>query len=104
MVRVDIKPAEYAFMVIVSDGVTASLNDQEIVDIVKEAKTPDAASLKLVQFAVEVGGSEADNATAQVVRLGGWERRQEGGEGSLGTQEERRYKAEQAADPRSSRR
>ena len=101
--RVELGPAEYSFMVLVSDGISGTLSDQEIVDIIKEAKTPEQASKDVVNFATEVT-SEGDNATCLVVRLGGWERRQEGGYGSLGTKESRDYKRQEALDPRSSRR
>ncbi|SMR49595.1 unnamed protein product [Zymoseptoria tritici ST99CH_3D1] len=99
---IELPPAGYAFMVLVSDGVSGHLEDQEIVDIVKEARTPVEASQKLVSFAVETAG-EADNATALVVRLGGWERRNEGGGGSLGTKEQRDFRMRDAFDPRSRR-
>ena len=101
--RIELGAAEYSFMVLVSDGISGTLNDQEIVDIVKEAKTPDEAARSVVNFATEVS-MEGDNATCLVVRMGGWERRQEGGYGSLGTKESREYKREAASDPRSSRR
>lgn len=101
--RVELGAAEYSFMVLVSDGISGTLNDQEIVDIVKEAKTPEQAARDVVNFATEVT-SEGDNATCLVVRLGGWERRQEGGHGSLGTKVSRDYKREDALNPRSSRR
>ena len=99
--------ADYAFAVLCSDGVCGHLDDQEIVDIVKEARTPAEASETLVKFAVEVSpgeGGGADNATALVVRLGGWERRSEGGGGSLGTKEKRAFRWDEAMDPRRSRR
>ena len=98
--RVELSPAEYSFMVLVSDGISGTLIDQEIVDIVKEAKTPEQAARDVVSFATEVS-AEGDNATCLVVRLGGWERRQEGGLGSLGTKESRDWRREAAADPRS---
>ena len=101
--RIELGAAEYSFMVLVSDGVSGTLSDQEIVDIVKEAKTPDQAARDVNNFATEVS-MEGDNATCLVVRMGGWERRQEGGHGSLGTKESREYKREAASDPRSSRR
>ena len=103
--RVELSPAEYSFMVLCSDGVCGHLSDQEIVDIVKEAKTPDQAARDLTSFAVETAnGSEgADNATGLVVRLGGWERRGEGGLGSLGTKEMRDWRKEEANDPRRGR-
>lgn len=100
--RVELSPAEYSFLVLCSDGVSGHLSDQEIVDIVKEAKTPEQASRDLVSFAVETStGSEgADNATGLVVRLGGWERRGEGGLGSLGTKEMRDWRKQEAENPR----
>ncbi|KAK1082256.1 Protein phosphatase 2C 6, partial [Friedmanniomyces endolithicus] len=74
----------------------------EILDVVKEARTPAQGAGDLAGFAVEVS-EEADNATALVVRLGGWERRNEGGGGSLGTKEQRDYRRQEAMDPRARR-
>ncbi|PIA94549.1 Protein phosphatase 2C 4 [Cercospora beticola] len=99
---IQLTPAGYSFLVLMSDGVSGHLEDQEIVDIVKEAKTPAQAASDLISFAVETAG-EADNATALVVRLGGWERRMEGGNGSLGTKEQRAFRQREADDPRSRR-
>jgi protein phosphatase PTC6 len=99
--RIELNPAEYSFMVLVSDGVSGHLNDQEIVDIVKEAKTPEQAARDVTGFATEVA-TDADNATTLVVRLGGWERRSEGGLGSLGTKEMRDWRRDEAMDPRRS--
>lgn len=100
--KVQLPPAGYAFIVLMSDGISGHLDDQEIVDIVKEAKTPAQAASDLVSFAVEVS-EDADNATCLVVRLGGWERRSEGGGGSLGTKERRQYRRNEAMDPRTRR-
>lgn len=94
------KPAEFAFMVLCTDGVTGVLSDQEIVDVVKEAKTPEQASKNVASLAVEIAGGEkgdSDNATCLVVRMGGWERRMEGGHGSLETKEGRDLRQERAA-------
>jgi protein phosphatase PTC6 len=102
LVRVELGPAEYSFLVLVSDGVSGTLSDQEIVDVVKEAKTPEQGSRDVVSFATEVS-KEGDNTTCLVVRLGGWERRGEGGTGSLGTKEIRDWRRGDAADPRSRR-
>ncbi|KAF2485525.1 MgPP2C2, protein phosphatase 2C protein 2 [Neohortaea acidophila] len=102
LTRVELPAAGYSFLVLVSDGVSGHLEDQEIVDVVKEAKTPKQAADELVKFAVEVSES-GDNATALVVRLGGWERRSEGGVGSMGTKEQRDYRREEAMDPRGRR-
>lgn len=101
--RVDMAPAEYSFLVLVSDGVSGTLADQEIVDMVKEAKTPEQGARDVVGFATEVS-KEGDNATCLVVRLGGWERRIEGGMGSMGTKEVRDFRKKDALDPRRGRR
>jgi protein phosphatase PTC6 len=102
--RIELSPAEYSFMILCSDGVSGHLSDQEIVDIVKEAKTPEQGARDVVSFAVETStGSEgADNATGVVVRLGGWERRGEGGLGSIGTKEMRDWRRMEAENPRAS--
>ncbi|KAL4913489.1 phosphatase 2C-like domain-containing protein [Aspergillus aurantiobrunneus] len=101
--RFEMAPAEYSFLVLMSDGISDTLNDQEIVDIIKEAKTPEEGSRNVVNFATEVTKS-GDNSTCLVVRLGGWERRLEGGLGSLGTKESREFRRQEATDPRRSRR
>jgi protein phosphatase PTC6 len=100
--RIELTPAEYSFIVLMSDGVSGHLSDQEIVDVVKEARTPDQAARDVAGFAVETAES-ADNATCLVVRLGGWERRSEGGGGSLGTKEQRDFRRQDAMDPRRGR-
>lgn len=97
--RIELAPAEFSFMTLVSDGISGTLGDQEIVDIVKEAKTPEQGSKNVVAFATEVS-TEGDNATCLVVRLGGWERRSEGGLGSMGTKESREWRRQEAAVPR----
>lgn len=101
--RVEMGPAQYAFLVLCSDGVSGSLSDQEIVDVVKEARTPEQGARNLVEYATEVS-QDGDNATCQVVRLGGWERRSEGGLGSLGTKEIRDIRRAEALDPRRAKR
>ncbi|KAK4670844.1 Protein phosphatase 2C 6 [Podospora pseudoanserina] len=97
--RVEMGPAEYSFLVLMSDGVSGSLSDQEIVDVIKEAKTPEDGARHVIEYATEVS-SDGDNATCQVIRLGGWERRSEGGLGSLGTKEMRDMRRDEALDPR----
>ncbi|CAG8508958.1 4731_t:CDS:2 [Paraglomus occultum] len=59
-----------AFLVLVSDGITSVMSNQEIVDCVKLESDPTTGAIKLVDFA-ETLGSE-DNITAMVVRLPGW--------------------------------
>lgn len=102
--RTELGASEYAFLTLISDGVSGVMSDQEIVDVVKEAKTPEQGARDVVGFAAEVGAeSGGDNCTCIVVRLGGWERRGEGGGGSLGTREGREWRRKDAADPRRSR-
>lgn len=98
----ELKAGEYAFIVMVSDGVSGTMSDQEIVDVVKEAKTPEVGARDVVGFATEVG-EEGDNATALVIRLGGWERRSEGGGGGMGTREGREWRRRDAIEPRGRR-
>ncbi|CAG8006384.1 unnamed protein product [Penicillium salamii] len=101
--RIELGPAEFSFLVLVSDGVSGTLLDQEVVDIIKESKTPEQGARDVVNFSTEVT-REGDNATCLVLRLGGWERRQEGGVGSMGTRESRNWRRQEAADnPRRSR-
>jgi protein phosphatase PTC6 len=100
--RIEVDPAEYSFLMLISDGVSGHLTDQEIVDIVKEAKTPEEAARNVTSFATETS-QDADNATTLVVRLGGWERRCEGGLGSMGTKEMRDWRKGEAEDPRRGR-
>lgn len=102
LVRVELPAAGYSFLVLMSDGVSGHLEDQEVVDIVKESRTPASGAEELVKFATETSES-GDNATALVVRLGGWERRSEGGGGSLGTKESREWRRREAEDPRKGR-
>lgn len=101
--RVELGPAQYSFLVLMSDGVSGTLSDQEIVDVVKEARTPEEGAKHVVEYATEVT-TDGDNATCLVVRLGGWERRSEGGLGSLGTREVRDARRAEALDPRRGRR
>ncbi|KAM5351923.1 hypothetical protein ACJ41O_004646 [Fusarium nematophilum] len=103
LTRVEMGPAQYSFLVLMSDGVSGTLSDQEIVDVVKEARTPEEGARSVVSYATEVS-SDGDNATCQVVRLGGWERRSEGGLGSLGTKEIRDARIAEAQDPRRGKR
>lgn len=96
--RREIKGSEWSFMVLCSDGVSGVLSDQEIVDIVKEAETPEEGAKAVVRFAEEVAGNDnggADNCTCLVVRLGAWEQRDAGGVGSAGTKQEREWRRSQ---------
>ncbi|KAK6404276.1 Protein phosphatase 2C 6 [Elasticomyces elasticus] len=70
--RIDLDAAEYSFTVMVSNAVNGQSTKQEIVDAVKESRTPAQVAVDLVRFAVEVA-AKAGTATALVTRLGGWE-------------------------------
>lgn len=98
--RTELGAGEYSFMVLISDGVSVAASDQEVVDVIKEARTPEMGARDVVSYATEVS-SEGDNATCLVVRLGGWERRSEGGGGGWGTRERREWRRKEAVDPRS---
>lgn len=99
LTRLELGPAQYSFLVLVSDGVSGTLSDQEIVDVIKEARTPEEGARNVVGYATEVS-KDGDNATCLVVRLGGWERRSEGGLGSLGTKEMRDARVKDINDRR----
>ncbi|KAF9523621.1 phosphatase 2C-like domain-containing protein [Crepidotus variabilis] len=61
---------EWASMILVSDGVSSILSDQEIADLTRNAPDPKVAAERIVSFSQELGGD--DNATAIVVPLAGW--------------------------------
>ena len=64
---------DWAFLVIVSDGVSGFISDQEIVDLARGHKNPTKAAEAIINFATEGGGSD-DNSTAIVLPLAGWSR------------------------------
>lgn len=57
-------------MIIVSDGVSSILSDQEIVDVARGAPSPKKAAEQILSYSEELGGE--DNATVVVVPLSGW--------------------------------
>ncbi|KAH7870729.1 phosphatase 2C-like domain-containing protein [Lentinula edodes] len=61
---------EWAYVVLVSDGVSSSLSDDEIVDLARDAPDPKAAADRILSFVQELGGE--DNRTAIVLPLSGW--------------------------------
>ncbi|KAL0139392.1 phosphatase 2C-like domain-containing protein [Mucor lusitanicus] len=62
-----------AFIVLVTDGITSVMSDQEIVDFVKQHKDPSMSAKKLVDAADQLQSD--DNTTAVVVRLRDWGKR-----------------------------
>ncbi|TEB39028.1 protein serine/threonine phosphatase 2C [Coprinellus micaceus] len=81
---------EWAYMVLVSDGVSSILSDDEIVDLARYAPDPKTAAKKILDFSQELGGE--DNATVIVVPLAGWANRK----GEDYTKELREYRRIQA--------
>ncbi|KJA25754.1 hypothetical protein HYPSUDRAFT_64481 [Hypholoma sublateritium FD-334 SS-4] len=61
---------EWAFMVLVSDGISSILSDDEIVDLARGASNPKTAADRILSFTEELGGD--DNSTAIIVPLLGW--------------------------------
>ncbi|GAA5935667.1 PP2C family serine/threonine-protein phosphatase [Sporobolomyces koalae] len=78
-----LKGEEWSFLVLLSDGITDVMSDQEIVDLARGFKDPARAAQKIVSFAEDVGGD--DNMTCLIVPLPGW-----GKMGGLDTTADRR--------------
>lgn len=55
---------------LVSDGVSSVVSDDEVVDLARDAADPKQAADRILAFAEEMGSE--DNATAIVVPLAGW--------------------------------
>jgi len=80
---------EWAFLVIVSDGITDVARDDEIVDLVRGHSDPNRAAAKILGFAEDLGSE--DNMTVMVVPLPGW-----GKMGGVdGSAERRKFKLKQ---------
>ncbi|KAI0257438.1 phosphatase 2C-like domain-containing protein [Lactifluus subvellereus] len=65
-----IEGSKWAFMVLVSDGISSVVSDQEIVDLARGAMGPQHAAKRILSFAEEMGSS--DNLTAIVLPFAGW--------------------------------
>jgi protein phosphatase PTC6 len=57
-------------MVLVSDGISSVVSDQEIVDLARGATGPKHAANRILSFAEEMGSP--DNLTAIVLPFAGW--------------------------------
>jgi len=70
----DLWPAgsQWAFMVLVSDGISSVVSDQEVVDLAGGARNPKHSAQRILSFAEEMGSS--DNLTAMVLPFAGWGR------------------------------
>lgn len=80
----------WAFLVLVSDGVSSMMSDDELVGLARDARDPKAAADRILSYSEELGGE--DNATAIVVPLSGWGMIQ----GPDKTKELREYRLSQA--------
>lgn len=61
---------EWAFLVLLSDGISSVVSDDEVVDLARGARDPRAGAQAILSYAEELGVE--DNATALVVPLSGW--------------------------------
>ncbi|KAJ7275160.1 phosphatase 2C-like domain-containing protein [Mycena haematopus] len=82
--------SKWAYLVLVSDGISSMLSDSEVVDLARDAPDPKTAANRILSFAEELGGE--DNATVIVVPLAGWGKIQ----GPDSTRELREYRRLQA--------
>lgn len=89
---------KWAYMIIVSDGVSSILSDQEIVDVARGAPSPKKAAEQILSYSEELGGE--DNATVIVVPLSGWRSIQ----GPDRTRALREYRSQQAVGSERQRR
>lgn len=81
---------DYAYLILVTDGLTSLMSDQEIVDLARNAADPTRAAKTIVHFGEDLGAQ--DNCTCIVVPLAGW-----GRVGGIDTTEARReYRRKQA--------
>ncbi|KAJ6574994.1 phosphatase 2C-like domain-containing protein [Mycena capillaripes] len=90
--------SEWAYLVLLSDGISSMLSDNEVVDLARNAPDPKTAAQRILSFAEELGGE--DNATAIVVPLAGWGKIQ----GPDSTRELREYRRMQAVGSERQRR
>ncbi|KAK6907993.1 hypothetical protein I203_101994 [Kwoniella mangroviensis CBS 8507] len=61
---------EHSYLILLTDGLTSLLSDQELVDLIRHSFDPTRAAKTIVHFAEDLGAS--DNCTAVVVPLHGW--------------------------------
>jgi len=61
---------QWACMVLISDGISSVVSDDEVVDIARKAPDPKGGAEGILRYAEEMGSD--DNLTAIVVPLAGW--------------------------------
>ena len=67
---IQVKHGIDAFLVLLSDGVSYSINDQECIDFISQFDNPIEAAQLLTDQALHFGSE--DNSTAVVVPFGAW--------------------------------
>lgn len=65
-----LKGRTWSSLILLSDGITSVLSDEEIVDLARQAPSPQRAAENVMSFAETIGLS--DNATVIVIPLAGW--------------------------------
>ncbi|EIW67659.1 hypothetical protein TREMEDRAFT_64254 [Tremella mesenterica DSM 1558] len=75
--------SDYSYLILVTDGLTSLMSDQELIDLARNASDPTRAAKTIVHFAEDLGAN--DNCTCIVVPLAGW-----GKVGGMDMTEERR--------------
>ncbi|OCF37170.1 PP2Cc protein phosphatase [Kwoniella heveanensis CBS 569] len=61
---------DHAYLILVTDGLTSLISDQEIIDLARQSFDPTRAARTIVHFAEDLGAQ--DNCTCVVVPLAGW--------------------------------
>ncbi|ORY25947.1 phosphatase 2C-like domain-containing protein [Naematelia encephala] len=61
---------DYSYLVLVTDGLTSLMSDQEIIDLARNASDPTRAAKAIVHFGEDLGAQ--DNCSCIVVPLRGW--------------------------------
>ncbi|KAF9986487.1 hypothetical protein BGZ65_007458 [Modicella reniformis] len=70
LIRRTVKASEAAFLVLISDGISSVMSNQEVVDCVKLESNPTQAAANILNLAEQLGAE--DNCTVLVVRLPAW--------------------------------
>lgn len=60
----------WSSLILLSDGITSVVSDDEIVDLARMSPTPQKAAQSVMSYAEEVGLD--DNGTCVVIPLAGW--------------------------------
>ncbi|KAG0277436.1 hypothetical protein BGZ95_005950 [Linnemannia exigua] len=70
LIRRTVKASEAAFLVLMSDGISSVMSNQEVVDCVKLEESPTQAAANVLNLAEQLGAE--DNCTVMVVKLPAW--------------------------------